>query len=61
MFNANLFCHGTCSTDTGPFKINTQETSAIHAVKPLMLAQRAGIVVRAYRADARVAELCHNL
>jgi hypothetical protein len=56
-----LFCHGTCFADTGQFKIDTQETFTIHAVKPLMPAQRTGIVVRAYRADARIAVLCHDI
>jgi len=61
LFQSRLFCHRTGFTDTGPFKIDTAETPAIKIVKPFMVTHRAGVMVRAYRADAHIAVLQHNL
>jgi hypothetical protein len=49
------------SQNAGPFEINTEETPAVKTVKPFMFTVRAGIVVRAYRTYACIAELCHYL
>jgi hypothetical protein len=61
VFQSCLFCNRTGSTDTGSFEINTEETPAIKTVKPFVFTVRTGVVVRAYRAYARIAELYHHL
>jgi hypothetical protein len=61
MFQSCFFCNRTGAADTGPFKINTEETPAVEAVKPFVSAHCTGIMVEAYRADACITVFCHQL